>query len=97
MPSEVFTLISSIATTCFLFIWSMLVYTHLKYRKSILGKKAHSFKMPFYPFSNYLVFLYMAFTCVVLLLGKDTRIALLLTPVWFICLLVIYRIKYEKK
>ncbi|MFS0925914.1 amino acid permease [Enterococcus durans] len=97
IPSEVFTLISSIATTCFLFIWSMLVYTHLKYRKSILGKKAHSFKMPFYPFSNYLVFLYMAFTCVVLLLGKDTRIALLLTPVWFICLLVIYRIKYEKK
>ncbi|MFS0928161.1 amino acid permease [Enterococcus durans] len=97
MPSEVFTLISSIATTCFLFIWSMLVYTHLKYRKSILGKKAHSFKMPFYPFSNYLVFLYMAFTCVVLLLGKDTRISLLLTPVWFICLLVIYRIKYEKK
>lgn len=97
MPSEVFTLISSIATTCFLFIWSMLVYTHLKYRKSILGKKAHSFKMPFYPFSNYLVFLYMAFTCVVLLLGKDTRIALLLTPVWFICLLIIYRIKYEKK
>ncbi|WP_426288477.1 amino acid permease [Enterococcus durans] len=97
MPSEVFTLISSIATTCFLFIWSMLVYTHLKYRKSILGKKAHSFRMPFYPFSNYLVFLYMAFTCVVLLLGKDTRIALLLTPVWFICLLVIYRIKYEKK
>ncbi|NJE63927.1 amino acid permease [Enterococcus durans] len=97
MPSEVFTLISSIATTCFLFIWSMLVYTHLKYRKSILGKKSHSFKMPFYPFSNYLVFLYMAFTCVVLLLGKDTRIALLLTPVWFICLLVIYRIKYEKK
>ncbi|STP28979.1 amino acid permease [Enterococcus durans] len=97
MPSEVFTLISSIATTCFLFIWSMLVYTHLKYRKNILGKKAHSFKMPFYPFSNYLVFLYMAFTCVVLLLGKDTRIALLLTPVWFICLLVIYRIKYEKK
>ncbi|EOT33600.1 amino acid permease [Enterococcus durans ATCC 6056] len=97
MPSEVFTLISSIATTCFLFIWSMLVYTHLKYRKSILGKKAHSFKIPFYPFSNYLVFLYMAFTCVVLLLGKDTRIALLLTPVWFICLLVIYRIKYEKK
>lgn len=97
MPSEVFTLISSIATTCFLFIWSMLIYTHLKYRKSILGKKDHSFKMPFYPFSNYLVFLYMAFTCVVLLLGKDTRIALLLTPVWFICLLVIYRIKYEKK
>lgn len=97
MPSEVFTLVSSIATTCFLFIWGILVYTHLKYRKSMLGKKEHTFKMPFYPYSNFLVFTYMIFICLVLFLGKDTRIALLLTPVWFIGLLIIYRMKYEKQ
>ncbi|PQB68193.1 amino acid permease, partial [Enterococcus faecium] len=55
------------------------------------------FKMPLYPFSNYLVFLYMTFVCVVLFLGKDTRIALLLTPVWFLLLLLIYHMKYERK
>ena len=97
MPSEVFTLVSSIATTCFLFIWGILVYTHLKYRKSMLGKKEHTFKMPFYPYSNFLVFAYMIFICLVLFLGKDTRIALLLTPVWFIGVLIIYRMKYEKQ
>lgn len=97
MPSEVFTLVSSIATTCFLFIWGILVYTHLKYRKSMLGKKEHTFKMPFYPYSNFLVFAYMIFICLVLFLGKDTRIALLLTPVWFIGLLIIYRMKYKKQ
>ena len=97
MPSEVFTLVSSIATTCFLFIWSMLVYTHLKYRRSILGKKSHSFKMPFYPISNYLVFLYMLFVCGVLILGEDTRLAFFLTPIWFIALLTIYHLKYERK
>ncbi|EOF56774.1 amino acid permease [Enterococcus hirae EnGen0127] len=97
MPSEVFTLVSSIATTCFLFIWGILVYTHLKYRKSMLGKKEHTFKMPFYPYSNFLVFAYMIFICLVLFLGKDTRIALLLTPVWFIGLLIFYRMKYEKQ
>ena len=97
MPSEVFTLVSSIATTCFLFIWGILVYTHLKYRKSMLGKKEHTFKMPYYPYSNFLVFAYMIFICLVLFLGKDTRIALLLTPVWFIGLLIIYRMKYEKQ
>ncbi|KAB7554670.1 hypothetical protein GBM61_00790 [Enterococcus faecium] len=57
----------------------------------------NSVKMPLYPFSNYLVFLYMAFVCVVLFLGKDTRIALLLTPVWFLLLLLIYHMKYERK
>ncbi|MEX1551290.1 amino acid permease [Enterococcus sp. C50] len=97
MPSEVFTLVSSIATTCFLFIWSMLVYTHLKYRRSILGRKSHSFKMPFYPISNYLVFLYMLFVCGVLILGEDTRLAFFLTPIWFIALLTIYHLKYERK
>lgn len=97
MPSEVFTLVSSIATTCFLFIWSMLVYTHLKYRRSILGKKSHSFKMPFYPISNYLVFVYMLFVCGVLILGEDTRLAFFLTPIWFIALLTIYHLRYERK
>lgn len=97
MPSEVFTLVSSIATTCFLFIWSMLVYTHLKYRRSILGKKSHSFKMPFYPISSYLVFVYMLFVCGVLILGEDTRLAFFLTPIWFIALLTIYHLRYERK
>lgn len=97
MPEEVFTLISSIATTCFLFVWSILVYTHMKYRRSMIGKKAHSFKMPFYPVSNILVFLFMIFICFVLFLGKDTRLSLLLTPIWFILLLVIYYFKYERK
>ncbi len=97
MPEEVFTLISSIATTCFLFVWSILVYTHMKYRRSMIGKKAHSFKMPFYPVSNILVFLFMIFICVVLFLGKDTRLSLILTPIWFILLFVIYHFKYERK
>lgn len=97
MPEEVFTLISSIATTCFLFVWSILVYTHMKYRRSMIGKKAHSFKMPFYPVSNILVFLFMIFICVVLFLGKDTRLSLILTPIWFILLFAIYHFKYERK
>ncbi|EPI00220.1 D-serine/D-alanine/glycine transporter [Enterococcus faecalis 13-SD-W-01] len=96
MPEEVFTLISSIATTCFLFVWSILVYTHMKYRRSMIGKKAHSFKMPFYPVSNILVFLFMIFICVVLFLGKDTRLSLILTPIWFILLFAIYHFKYER-
>ncbi|EOT38300.1 amino acid permease [Enterococcus dispar ATCC 51266] len=96
MPSEVFTIVTSVATTCFLFIWGILVYTHMKYRKSILGKKSHAFKMPFYPYSNILIFAFLLFVAVVLLLSKETRVAALVTPIWFVILRVIYHFKFEK-
>lgn len=97
MPSEVFTIVTSVATTCFLFIWGILVYTHMKYRKSILGKQSHSFKMPFYPYSNVLIFAFLLFVAVVLLLSKETRVPALVTPVWFIILWLIYHFKFERK
>lgn len=97
MPSEVFTIVTSVATTCFLYIWGTLVYTHMKYRRSMIGKKQHSFKMPLYPLSNLLIFAFLLFVAVVLLLSKETRMAALFTPVWFIALLVIYYFKFERK
>lgn len=97
MPSQVFTVITSIATTCFLFIWGILTYTHMKYRRSIRGKQAHSFKMPFYPLSNYLIFAFLLFVAIVLLWSNETRIAALITPVWFLLLRGIYYVKYEKR
>lgn len=97
MPSQVFTVITSIATTCFLFIWGILTYTHMKYRRSIRGKQAHSFKMPFYPLSNYLIFAFLLFVAIVLLWSNETRIAALITPAWFLLLRGIYYVKYEKR
>lgn len=97
MPSQVFTVITSIATTCFLFIWGILTYTHMKYRRNIRGKQAHSFKMPFYPLSNYLIFAFLLFVAIVLLWSNETRIAALITPAWFLLLRGIYYVKYEKR
>ena len=47
--------------------------------------------MPFYPISNYLILLFLAFVLVVLAIAEDTRIALMVTPVWFIMLILIYK------
>ncbi|CAM5724146.1 MULTISPECIES: amino acid permease [Niallia] len=97
MPEGVFTLITSISTVCFIFIWAITVLCHLKYRKSrpVLAAK-NKFKMPLFPFANYLILLFLAFVLVVLALAEDTRVALFVTPVWFILLLVIYQIKWKQ-
>lgn len=94
MPEGVFTLITSISTVCFIFIWGIIVISHLKYRKTRPDlAKVNKFKLPLYPFSNYLILAFLAFVLVVLVLAEDTRIALFVTPAWFIMLLAIYKIK----
>ncbi|RST77215.1 amino acid permease [Siminovitchia acidinfaciens] len=97
MPEGVFTLITSVATFCFIYIWGITVLAHLKYRKTRPElAKASKFKMPLFPFANYLILAFFAFILVVLALGEDTRIALFVTPGWFILLFVIYKIRVIK-
>ncbi|MEH7414711.1 amino acid permease [Neobacillus drentensis] len=94
MPEGVFTLITSISTVCFIFIWGITVISHLKYRKTRPDlAKVNKFKLPLYPFSNYLILAFLAFVLVVLALAEDTRIALFVTPVWFILLIAIYKVR----
>ena len=97
MPEGVFTLITSISTVCFIFIWGITVISHLKYRKTRPDlAKVNKFKLPLYPFSNYLILAFLAFVLVVLALAEDTRVALFVTPVWFIMLIAIYKIRKMK-
>ncbi|MEO2206726.1 amino acid permease [Paenibacillus pabuli] len=91
MPEGVFTLITSVSTVCFIFVWGIMVICHLKYRRTQpeLASRSH-FRLPFYPFSNYLILAFLAFVLVVLALAEDTRVALFVTPVWFILMAGIY-------
>jgi D-serine/D-alanine/glycine transporter len=52
--------------------------------------------MPLYPVSNYIILAFLAFVLVVLGLADDTRFALFVTPVWFIGLIICYKIKETK-
>lgn len=92
MPEGVFVLITSISTFCFIFIWAIIVICHLKYRKANpeLARK-NKFKMPFYPVANYVILIFFAFVIITLALNNETRVALFVTPVWFLMLGVIYR------
>lgn len=96
VPEGVFVIVTSIATFCFIFIWAMITICHLKYRKARpdLAEKS-VFKMPLFPFINYLVLAFFAFVIVTLALNDESRVALFVTPVWFILLLLIYQLRKE--
>lgn len=93
MPEGVFVLITSISTFCFIFIWAIIVICHLRYRKTNPELAFRSkFKMPLYPIANYIILAFLIFVIGILALNKETRVALFVTPVWFIMLGVIYNI-----
>jgi len=98
MPEGVFVMITSISTFCFIYIWAIIVICHMRYRKTNPELAAKSkFKMPLYPIINYIILAFFAFIIVVLALNKETRVALFVTPVWFIVLGVIYNLLKSKK
>lgn len=94
MPGAVFTLVSSVATTSFLFIWAAIIGAHLRYIKQ--HPHDRTFKMPGAPFTDYLVLAFLAFVLVVLCLDKQTFAALIFTLIWFGLLTVASLSKRER-
>ncbi|MDR1012755.1 MAG: amino acid permease, partial [Lactobacillales bacterium] len=96
IPSHVFEIVSSISTICYIYIWFMLVWAHMRYRKRVVDKAKLKFKMPFYPISSYFVYLFIIFVIVIMFFITETRIALCFTPLWFIGLLLVYWWKFKR-
>ncbi|GAA6114055.1 amino acid permease [Apilactobacillus apinorum] len=96
MPNGVFQLISSVATTCFLFIWGLIVIAHIKYRKVVKENGEESkltFKMPLFPLSSYFVLAFLIFVAIVLLFRVDTLIPLIGSIIWILFLYIFKTIK----
>ncbi|MCI1858528.1 MAG: amino acid permease [Sporolactobacillus sp.] len=91
LPDQVFTLVTSISSICFIWVWSMILIAHLIYRKKRpkLAAASH-FKAPLAPAVNWIILVFFAFLLMMIGLAPDTRIALFVTPVWFLILLIAY-------
>lgn len=94
IPEQAFGIVTTISAICFIWVWSVILISHIKYRKtrSDLHKKS-TFKAPFAPFINYVVLALFGLILIVLLVAEATRPALLLTPFWFILLFFLYAFK----
>jgi D-serine/D-alanine/glycine transporter len=55
------------------------------------------FKAPLTPFVNYAVLALFAVILVIMLIAEETRTALLMTPLWFILLFVLYSFKKKNE
>ncbi|MUL85492.1 MULTISPECIES: D-serine/D-alanine/glycine transporter [unclassified Mycolicibacterium] len=84
---EAFTVVTTISSLCFIFVWTIILISYLVYRRRRPQlHEASKFKMPggiamCYVVLAFFVFLVWAFTQ-----KEDTLHALLVTPIWFVVL-----------
>ncbi len=96
MPENAFSIVTTISAICFIWVWSIIIISHIIYkRKNRALHEASIFKAPLTPFINYVILVFFAFLLIVMFISEATRTALLLTPIWFIALFIIYKMKKD--
>lgn len=96
-PEKAFKLLMSLVVSAIVINWMMLACTHLKFKQK-MQKLKHNTLFPTiaYPLSNYICIAFMLSILVIMWLTPDMRIAVLLIPVWIICLSLAYGLKQKK-
>lgn len=97
MPDGVFELISGISTVCFLFIWAIIVVCHMKFLKVTKEEDRPKFKLKGARVLNYISLAFIALIIVICAVLESTRISLIITPIWFIILFVVYQWKFKEE
>ena len=88
-----FTLVTTISALLFMFVWAMILFSYMAYRRKRPHlHEASKFKMPGGVAMCWVVLAFFGFILWALTQQADTLQALLVTPVWFIVLGVAWRL-----
>lgn len=95
VPAKVFTWVTSIATFGAIWTWGIILLSQIRYRKTLKPSEERSLKyrMPLFPYTSYIALAFLAFVIVLMAYNPDTRIALVIGPLFLIFLVVVYYIK----
>ena len=88
---EAFTVVTTISSVCFMFVWTMILASYLVYRRRRPRlHEASVYRMPGGVPMVYAVLAFFVFLIWALTQKSDTLVALLVTPIWFAVLVVAY-------
>ena len=92
VPAKVFVYVTSIGTFACLWVWSVIFIIQLIFRRSLSLAETDKlvYPMPGYPFSGILCLLMLLLVAVIMSQDTDTRLALVIGPLWLLGLLACY-------
>ena len=93
IPENVFQVIASIATFATVWVWVMILASHVAMKREIARTEMppSDFPVPLWPLASILTIIFMAGVVVVLGVFPDTRVALWVGGAWLILLVLGYR------
>jgi amino acid transporter, AAT family len=100
VPAKVFTWVTAISTFGAIWTWSMILLSQIKYRKSLTPTQLRGlkYKMPLFPFTSYFSLAFLLLVVGLMAFFPDTRIALIVGPLWLGILVAFYYGKgYHKR
>ena len=93
-----FTLATTLSTILFICVWIIIMWSYIVYYKTRPELHAQSkFKLPGGVFTCWFVILFFIGTIYVLSLEEDTMQALMVSPLWFVLLIICYFCFYKQK
>lgn len=95
VPAKVFTWLTSISTFGAIWTWGVILVAQLRFRKGLSQEAQNklTYKMPLYPFGSYITLAFLVLVLGVMAYSTDTRIALIVGPIWIIALVAVYYMK----
>lgn len=97
IPEKIFGYIAGLAVVAGLTSWTTITYSQLKFRRAkIENNEQIRFKMPWWPYSSYAVFGFIAVVVVMMAISPDTRPIVYVAPFWFIALSLVYHLSIKK-
>ncbi|MFW1753135.1 amino acid permease [Acinetobacter wanghuae] len=95
---EAFTLATTLSTILFICVWLMIIWSYIVYYKTRPELHAQStFKLPGGLVTCWIVIIFFVAMIGVLAFEDDTRRALMVSPIWFILLIIGYICFYKQK
>ena len=94
LPESLFTIIASIATFATVWVWLMILLSHIAMKRDIKRRSlpASEFGVPLWPVASYAALAFMGFIVVLLGIIPETRVALIVGAVWIVLLFAAYRL-----
>lgn len=92
VPEKVFIWVTSISTFGAVWTWGIILLSQLKFRKTLSKEQVNrlSYKALFYPVGPYLAIAFLLLVLGLMAYFPDTRIALIVGPIWIIGLVVMF-------
>ena len=89
--SKGFSIVTTISSLCFMFVWTIILVSYLVYRKRRPQDHAKSkFKMPLGLFMPYVVMAFFVFLLWAFTKDDETLTGLIATPIWFVLVGIAY-------